>query len=39
MQKKASFSKVKSNIGLLRVFEPIQYRDWEQLGGGESLLH
>jgi hypothetical protein len=26
---------VQSNIGLLKVFEPIEYRVWEQLGGGD----
>jgi hypothetical protein len=26
---------VLSNIELLRVFEPIEYRDWEQEGGDE----
>jgi hypothetical protein len=31
-KKKRSF---KSSTGLLRVFESIRYRDWEQLGGGE----
>jgi hypothetical protein len=32
MQRNAKES-ILCNIGLLRVFEPIEYRDWEQLGG------
>jgi hypothetical protein len=34
-KRKCSLNLVQSNIGCLRVFEPVEYRDWEQLGGGE----
>jgi hypothetical protein len=34
-KKKHLLNLVQSKIGLLRVFEPIEYRDWEQLVGGE----
>jgi hypothetical protein len=34
-KRKHPLNLVQSNVGLLRVFEPIEYRDWEQFGGGE----
>jgi hypothetical protein len=37
-KRKHPLNLVQSYIGLLRVSEPIEYRDWEQWGGGESLL-
>jgi hypothetical protein len=37
MQKECPLNLVQSNIGLLRVFEPIEYRDWELLGGERGM--
>jgi hypothetical protein len=34
-KRKHPLNLVQSNIGLLSIFEPIEYRDWEQLGGKE----
>jgi hypothetical protein len=31
-KRKHPLNLVQSNVGLLRVFESIEYRDWEQLG-------
>jgi hypothetical protein len=34
-KRKHPLNLVQRNIWLLRVFEPVEYRDWEQFGGGE----
>jgi hypothetical protein len=37
-KRKHPLNLIQSNIGLLRVFEPIEYRDWDQLVEGNDCF-